>query len=99
MTSEQAKAEVWKTWSHYERAVFQLNERFLCMPWSVFQEAVGEALDRSVYSHEFAKPKDLIAELCGDKTPPTMDDIIGMIPEEKRIILNLGGKEENPADS
>jgi hypothetical protein len=84
------ESEFWKDMTDRERAMFQLSEERLCMPFGVFHESVENALNRSVWTHEFAQPNLLLRELIGDKPAPTMEDIIGMIPKEKRIIV-FGG--------
>jgi hypothetical protein len=91
MTREQAialyESRFWETLSFRERAEFQLNNDLLCMPFDVFHEATEKALGRSVWTHEFADRLSLVSEFYGDKKPPTFEDIMGMIPEEKRLII------------
>ena len=53
----------WESMSKSEIALFQLHQRLLCVPFSVFHEAVEHALSRPVFTHEFANPKSLISEL------------------------------------
>lgn len=77
----------WESKSPAEIATFQLNEERLCMPWSEFQGAVGKALGRPVWTHEFADPKSLRDELNGGKPAPSMADILNMIPEAKRLVV------------
>ena len=93
LTREQAIAfaenKCYEGWTARQTAEFQLHQRKLCMPWGVFTEAIEEALGRSVWTHEFAKPGLLIKELSGDRPAPTMQEIIEMIPAEKRIIIGL----------
>jgi hypothetical protein len=73
-----------------EICMFQLFEPRLCMPFGKFHEAVTEALGRPVYTHEFGlNVEGLQAELLGDKEAPTFEEIIQMIPEAKRIILQV----------
>ena len=92
MSEEEAKKlydeEFWKPLSHRERATFQLYSKRLCMPFDVFHEAVEKALGRSVWTHEFAlNYSGLIKELNGEAEPPSFQEIVELIPEEKRIIL------------
>lgn len=82
-----AESGFWEAMTPREIAEFQMNTERLCMPFAVFHEAVEEALGRPVWTHEFAFP-DIRAELLGNKPAPTMEEIVGLIPEEKRIILN-----------
>jgi hypothetical protein len=93
VTKEQAVAlfdsNWWEGKSPIELAMFQLFEERLCMPFAVFQDAVEAALKRSVWTHEFAYPERLQAELLGDKPKPTLDDILNLIPAEKRLVIAL----------
>lgn len=66
-------------------ARFQLSTNKLCMPFDVFQKFVTEALGRPVFTHEFAAPDLLLAELDGTREAPTLQEIIEMIPESKRV--------------
>lgn len=69
-------------------AEFQLMQERLCMPLEVFQKALQESLGRPVFTHEMAtRYNDLVKELYGEKEPPTLEDIINLIPEEKRILV------------
>lgn len=78
----------WETMSFKERAMFQMFEERLCMPFEVFHEAVEKTLDRPVFTHEFGLNYDgLKKELLGEAPPPTLADIINMIPKEKRMIV------------
>ena len=57
MTKEEAIAlhdsKFYETMSYKERAMFQMFEPLLCMPFSVFHEAVEKTLGRPVWTHEF----------------------------------------------
>jgi len=59
---------------------FQLNEELLCLPFAVFHKAVEDELGRPVWTHEFAKPDLLRAELKGDRKQPTFAEICALIP-------------------
>jgi len=84
---ELAKSGFWEKMSHREIAVFQLLTKRLCMPFDVFHEAMEKTLERPVYTHEFGlNYQGLKDELLFGKPAPTMEEIIGMIPENKRII-------------
>ncbi len=92
MTTEEAvalaKSEFWTSLTFEEIAKFQLFEPKLCMPFSIFHEAVEKTLGRPVYTHEFGLNWDgLKSELLGDSEPPTFEDIINMIPPDKRVII------------
>ena len=92
-TKQQAKAlhdsGFWRKLDHHERARFQLWQRRLCMPWSVFHEAMTVALGRPVYTHEFVSKNldGLQAELLGDASPPTVEELLAMIPKDKRVLV------------
>lgn len=71
-------------------AKFQLMTDELCMPFTKFHEAIEKALGRSVWTHEFGlNRKGLIQELFGERDAPSMEEIINLIPEEKRIVIQL----------
>lgn len=52
-------------------ALTQLSQGLLCMDFSDFHKAVESAAGRPVWTHEFAKPDSLIAEIKGRKSAPT----------------------------
>jgi len=78
-----ANSEFWEKLTYRERAIFQLSHRLLCMPFSVFHEAVEKALGRPVFTHEFARPDLLMEELIGLKEAPTFQDIVDLLPKNK----------------
>lgn len=90
-TKEQAIAfgenKLYEPLSYRERAELQLFQDKLCMPFDVFHEAITKALGRPVFTHEFAFRDELIKELNGEKDAPTLEEIINLIPEEKRILI------------
>ena len=79
----------WRKWDDETIVRFQLYQDRLCMDFSRFHEAVEKVLGRSVWTHEFAWPELLRAEYEGTRTAPTIDEIIGMIPPEKLIMIML----------
>lgn len=92
MTTEQAIAFAesgkWKDMTHFERAAFQLHHAKLCMPFEVFHESVEAALGRPVWTHEFGLNwQGLKDELVGKATAPTLEQIIEMIPAQKRMVV------------
>ena len=94
MTKTEAKAlfesSFWEEMTLRQRAEFQMHEPLLCMPFSVFHEAVEKTLGRPVFTHEFGLAhEELKAELRGDRGAPTLEQIIEMIPAEKRILVAL----------
>jgi hypothetical protein len=96
MNKEQAiklyESKFWEKMSYRDKATFQLFEEKLCMPFDVFHEAMERTLNRPIWTHEFGlNYEGLKKELLGESLPPTLEEIINLIPEEKRIIVVLGG--------
>ena len=93
-TKEQAIAfadsGVWKEWTDEQIVRFQLFQRKLAMDFSRFHEAVEKVLKRSVWTHEFVYWESLQKEYLGEKVAPTFEEIINLIPEEKRLIIGVG---------
>jgi len=91
LTEEQAKklfdCKFWEPMSLRDRALFQMHEKRLCMPFIVFHEAVEKTLGRPVFTHEFAYPDLIKKELLGDREAPSMEEILGLVPADKRILL------------
>jgi len=88
MAIQLAESKFWETMSAKDIALFQLEAELLCMPFEVFHKAIEEALNRPVYTHEMGLNwKGLREELLGEKEKPTFDEIINLIPKDKRIII------------
>lgn len=92
LTKEEAIAfddnKLWEDMDYKQRAIFQMQQDRLCMPFDVFHESIEKALGRPVFTHEFGFNREgLMKELLGEKEPPTFEEIIGLIPEEKRILV------------
>ena len=80
----------WKEKTAREICMFQMFEDRLCIPFGEFHAAVEKALGRPVFTHEFGLNRDgLQKELLGDQPAPTMEQIIALIPADKRIILAI----------
>ena len=66
MTREEAVKMADSKWYELKTAEeivkFQLYEERLCMPFSLFHKAIEEVLGRPVYTHEFARVKNLQKE-------------------------------------
>lgn len=78
----------WENKTSKEIVELQLFTNELCCPFDVFHAAVEECLDRPVWTHEFGFNYDgLIKEFLCEQEPPSMQEIIEMIPEEKRILV------------
>lgn len=92
MTKEEAielhDSEFWVEMTLEDIAKFQMFEEKLCMPFDVFHEAIEKTLGRPVFTHEFGlNYAGIKKELLGEAEAPTTEEIIHMIPEEKRIIV------------
>lgn len=92
LTKEQAiafaQSNVWANWTHEQIVRFQLFQGCLCLPFSRFHEAIESVLGRPVYTHEFGLDYvGIVKEYLGERPQPTLDEIINLIPEEKRIII------------
>lgn len=93
MTKEEAialyESRFWESMQPEDIAMFQLWEELLCMPFGVFQEAVEKTLKRPVWTHEFtmSNVESLKQEMLGLRSAPSMEDIINLIPEDKRILI------------
>lgn len=92
LTKEQAIAfcenKCYKGWNTRHIAEFQIAQDKLCIPFDVFHRAIEEELGRPVFLHEFGLNMDgLRKELMGEKEPPTLEEIINIIPEDKRILI------------
>lgn len=87
---ELASTNWWELCSHREIAEFQLFTKELVCPFEVFHKAVEESLNRPVWTHEFGlNYEGICKEFLGERTAPTMREIIDLIPEEKRLIVQL----------
>ena len=78
---------VWKDWTSRQIAEFQLEQDRLCIPLDVFHKAMEETLGRPVWTHEFAFRDNLRKELYGEKSAPSLEEIINLIPANKRILI------------
>ena len=87
------ESKFWEEMTYEERAKFQLFEDRLCMPFSVFHKAMEEVLKRPVWTHEFAYREMLIKEMLRERPKPSLDEIIGLIPEDKRVIVLVNEQE------
>jgi hypothetical protein len=101
LTKEEAIAlfdsKAWEAWSPRDRATFQMAQDLLCMPFSVFHQAVEETLGRAVFTHEFGTSgrPGLIKELLGEAPPRTFEEIMALIPADTRVLV-LGPPREVP---
>ncbi len=91
LTEEQAikfyDSKEWQNWDNEQIVRLQLFQKKLCVNWSSFHEAMEDVLGRPVFTHEFAFADRLKQEYLGGKKKPTLDEIIDLIPEDKRVII------------
>lgn len=93
ITEEQAiklgESKFWENMTPVEIAKFQMEVELSCVPFEIFMSSLSKALGRPVYVHElaFGNWKNVKAELWGEKAAPSLDEIIGLVPEEQRILL------------
>ena len=81
------ESKVWEKWTDEQIVKFQLYQDRLCVPFGRFHEAIAKVLKRPVFSHEFAYQTNLIAEFENIIPAPSFQEIIELIPEEKRILI------------
>ena len=93
LTKEQAialyESRLWESWSDEELARFQFYQNKLCVPFGRFHKGMEKLLGRPIWTHEFAFKDKLQEELEGKRAAPTMEEIINLIPEEKRIVIGI----------
>ncbi len=93
MTKKQAiklgESKWWEGLSNQDIVMFQLFEKKMCMPFGRFHEAIEAVLGRLVWTHEFARLGNLQKEFLGDKPAPTEQEIMNVIPEDKRLIIQV----------
>lgn len=94
LTKEQAIAfcenKCYEGMTSRQIAEFQMEQDRLCMPFGVFHKAITEALGRPVFTHELGLNYDgLRKELYGEKEPLTLEEIINLIPEDKRMVIHI----------
>lgn len=101
LTEEQAigmanDEAVWQNMSDSDKAHYQIFTDRLFMPFGEFQMAVERIIGRPVWTHEFASNgvTQLKLEVLGAAPPRTMDEILELIPAEKRIVVVLDNKKE-----
>ena len=78
----------WSSLTARGKAELQMLQDKLCMPFTEFHKAIEMTLGRPVYTHEFGLNwEGLVKEIFDGAPPPTLDDIIELIPKDKRIIV------------
>lgn len=94
LTREQAVALFesgsWQQWTPAERALFQVQQDCLCMPFAEFHKAMEQTLGRPVWTHEFGlNRKGLTDELLGLADAPSFEQIVALIPADKLVIVDV----------
>lgn len=91
LTRDEARAfydsQVWKEWTSRQIAEFQMEQDFCCIPFDVVHKAFEQTLGRPVFTHEFGFRDELRKELYGEKEPPTIEEILNLIPKDKRLLI------------
>jgi lysozyme family protein len=81
------KSKIWEKWSDEDIVKFQLYQDLIAIPPARFQKALEKILKRPVMLHEIAfRKKFIIEEYLGIRPKPKEEDIINLIPKERRII-------------
>ncbi len=95
---ELAETEWWKRPGVTPQQVFEFTMQTveLCCDFHAFHQAAEKALGRSVWTHEFAHLEGLWGEYLGERKAPTMQEIIDMIPEAKRILVVVDDGRQEP---
>jgi hypothetical protein len=83
-----AETNWWESKSQREIAEFQILTVELCCPFAIFHQAMVDTLGRPVWTHEFGlNYNGLLGELFDGKPSPSFQEILDLIPEEKRIVI------------
>ena len=82
-----AESGKWKGMSDDALFRFQLYQNKLCVDFSEFHRCAEAVLGRPVWTHEFGNIDNIRDEYVGKKAKPDMEEIIGLIPPEKLIIV------------
>jgi len=89
---EMCQSNWWEGMSDRDVATFQMHNRLLCMPFDIFQATMERVLDRPVMTHEFADWEGMRQELMGERPAPTLEEIVGLISIDKRIVIFAGDR-------
>lgn len=83
-----ADSNFWEGKTAREIAGFQLFTDELAMDFGLFHKSLEESLGRSVFTHEMGLNYDgLVREFLGEIPAPTFEEILNLIPEDKRILV------------
>lgn len=84
-----AESGWWKELTPHDIVRVQFYTAELCMDFGDFHGAMEQVLGRPVWTHEFADFDRLKQEMDGDKPAPTLEEIMNLIPVEKRIVVEV----------
>ena len=70
--------QLYKKLTEEEQFLFQINEKYLAMPWDVFHSATEKALNRPVWTHEFADPEYIKSQYRNNAKVYSMDELLSM---------------------
>ncbi len=77
-----------------QRAAEMEKRRILEIPVPLAHKRIEELVGRSVLTHEISLNWDGLVEEARSRKAPSMTDVIGLIPEDKRIIAVLPGGDD-----
>jgi hypothetical protein len=76
----------WQAWDVKTRAIFQLQQERLCMPFKAFRESLEEALGRKVIPYELLSDSgSLLLELQGLAGPPSLEQVLALVPPHHQV--------------
>ena len=101
MNSEERKRNIEKAKAKYKEAWWesddlkvlflgQIQEKILLMDFSKFHKATEQALERPVWTHEFAEPEKLLGEYNKERPKATMVDVLDKIERYEKPIIVIG---------
>ena len=82
-----AESGIWKDMTDEQIVKMQLYQRRLCMPFGRFHGAMEKVLGRPIFTHEFVGVDRLKQEYEGTRKAPDIEEIMDMIPVDKKIII------------
>jgi len=86
---ELADSGAWKVWTDEDVVRFQLYQDRLAMDFARFHEALESVLGRPVWTHELANRDRIVAEYEGKRDAPTFQEIVELIPEHQRLVVEV----------
>jgi hypothetical protein len=87
-----ANSEWWVGMDPKQIAKIGMFTQELCLPFTILHENLEKALGRPVFTHELGLNFDGICqELLGERDAPSLQEIMELIPADKRVIV-VGGQ-------